>query len=142
MSIPTILLVEDRPSDVRLIVEAFKANNMQNNLSIIGNGEDAVQFLKQKGKYCEAPRPDIVLLDLKIPKLDGHEVLREIKEDKNLLTIPVIILSNSDSSADINKSYKYHANCYLTKPFKMAEFIDVVKFIDMFWFGYVKLPKK
>ena len=141
MSMPTILLVEDRPSDVRVIVEAFKANNMHNNLSVVGNGEDAVQFLKQKGKYNEAPRPDIVLLDLKIPKLDGHEVLRQIKEDKNLQTIPVIILSNSDSDADINKSYKYHANCYLTKPFKMVDFIEVVKFIEKFWLSYVKLPK-
>lgn len=141
MNTMSVLLVEDKPADVRLVVEAFKANNINNSLSVVSNGEDAVDFLKKKGKFSDAPRPDIVLLDLKIPRKNGHEVLQEIKEDSNLCTIPVIVLSNSDADNDINKSYKYQANCYITKPFKMSEFIEVIKFIERFWLNYVKLPR-
>ncbi len=138
----SVLVVEDKPSDVRLVVEAFKESKVQNNLSIVGDGEEAVNFLKQKGKYKDAPRPDIVLLDLKLPKMGGLEVLKQIKEDENISSIPVVVLSNSDAENDINKSYQYKANCYITKPFAISEFIEIVKYIEKFWLNYVKLPVK
>jgi chemotaxis family two-component system response regulator Rcp1 len=141
MPVMSILLVEDKPSDVRIIIEAFKQTNIQNNLSVIGNGEDAISFLMRTGNYRDAPKPDIILLDLKIPKRNGIEVLQEIKKNSSLNSIPVIILSNSDLEVDIAKAYKYQANCYLTKPLKMIDFIEQVKFIEKFWLNYVKLPR-
>ena len=137
----TILLVEDKPSDVRLIVEAFKENKIHSNISVVGDGEEALKFLFKKGPYKDAPDPNIVLLDLKLPKKNGHEVLKKLKGTEELQKIPVIILSNSDAEKDIEKSYGCHANCYITKPFKMADFIDVVKDIEKFWLNSVKLPK-
>ncbi|MFP4466144.1 MAG: response regulator [Candidatus Goldiibacteriota bacterium] len=136
----SVLLVEDKPSDVRLVIEAFKQTKIQNNLSVVSTGEEALKFLRKTGKYKDAPRPDIILLDLKLPGKSGHDVLKSIKEDEKLMTIPVIMLTHSDSPADIKKSYKYNANCYITKPFKMKDFIELVKYIEKFWFNYVKLP--
>jgi len=140
MAILSVLLVDDKPSDVRLVVEAFKESKVQNNLSIVGDGEEAISFLKQEGKYQNAPRPGLVLLDLRLPKLSGLEVLKRIKEDESISSIPVIVLSNSDAESDITKAYKSMANCYIVKPFAMAEFIEVVKYIEKFWLNCVKLP--
>lgn len=141
MRTKSVLLVEDRPADVRLVLEALRANNINNSLSVVSNGEDAISFLRQTGNFGGAPRPDIIFLDLKIPRKSGLEVLREIKEDKDLYTIPVIVLSTSDAETDINRSYQYHANCYIIKPFKISDFIEVVKHIDMIWFNFAKLPR-
>jgi two-component system, chemotaxis family, response regulator Rcp1 len=137
----SLLLVEDKPSDVRLVMEAFKETSIHTNLSVVGNGEDAINFLLKKGQYSDAPRPDLILLDLKLPKKNGHEVIEKVRETPSVATIPIIVLSNSDSAADIQKAYKHQANCYITKPFKMSEFIEVVKLIEKFWFNHVKLPK-
>lgn len=141
MSNMSILLVEDNPSDVRLIIEAFKQTNILNTISLVGNGEDAISFLMKTGPYKDAPRPEIILLDLKIPKKNGIEVLQVIKSDGSLSAIPVIILSNSDAESDIAKAYKYQANCYLTKPLRMNDFIEQIKLIERFWMNHVKHPK-
>ncbi|MBN2754520.1 MAG: response regulator [Candidatus Goldbacteria bacterium] len=140
MAILSVLLVDDKPGDVRLVVEAFKESRVQNNLSIVGDGEEAISFLKQEGKYQNAPRPNLVLLDLRLPGLNGLEVLKQIKGNEKISGIPVIVLSNSDSEADINSAYKYMANCYIVKPFAMAEFIEVVKYMEKFWMNCVRLP--
>ena len=137
----TILLVEDKPSDVRLVMEAFKETSLHTNMSVVGNGEDAINFLLKKGQYADAPRPDLILLDLKLPKKNGHEVIKKVRDTENISLIPIIVLSNSDADPDIQKAYKEQANCYITKPFKMSEFVEVVKLIEKFWLNHVKLPK-
>ncbi|MFC2071828.1 response regulator [Chloroflexota bacterium] len=137
-----ILLVEDNPGDVRLTQEAFKENKVGNSLSIVEDGLEAMNFLHQVGKYADVPRPDLILLDLNLPKKDGREVLGEIKEDPNLKSIPVVVLTTSKAEEDIIKSYNLHANCYITKPVDLEQFMTVVKSIEDFWLTIVKLPSE
>jgi two-component system, chemotaxis family, response regulator Rcp1 len=135
-----VLLVEDSPGDVRLTQEALKDAKVHINLRVVRDGIDAMAFLMREGEYATAPRPDLILLDLNLPKKDGREVLREIKENQELKSIPVVILTTSASEADILRSYLLHANCYITKPVNLDGFLTVVKSIDSFWLSVVKLP--
>jgi two-component system, chemotaxis family, response regulator Rcp1 len=137
-----ILLVEDSPGDARLVKEAFKEMKIKNNLHIVNDGEEAMNFLRKAPGYEKVPRPDIVLLDLNIPKKDGREVLLEIKTDDSLKRIPVVIVTSSKAEEDIIKSYDLHANCYIQKPLDMEQFEKIVKSIEEFWFSIVKLPPK
>ena len=136
-----ILLVEDSESDVRLTQEVFIESKVQNNLVIAKNGDEALACLRQQGKYRDSPRPHLVLLDLNLPGKDGREVLAEIKDDPNLKSIPVVILTTSEADEDIIKTYNLHANCYITKPVDLEQFITVVSYIEDFWLAIVKLPK-
>jgi chemotaxis family two-component system response regulator Rcp1 len=135
-----VLLVEDSPGDVRLTQEAFREAKVRINLHVASDGAEAMAFLGREGKHVDAPRPDLVLLDLNLPKKDGREVLAEIKGNSSLQTIPVVILTTSESEADILKSYMLHANCYITKPVNLEGFLKVVKSIDNFWLSVVKFP--
>ena len=135
-----ILLVEDNPGDVRLTLEASKENKMFNNISVVNDGVEALAFLRREGDYSNAPRPDLILLDLNLPKKDGREVLIEIKTDSSLKSIPVIVLTTSQAEEDILKAYGLSANCYITKPVDLEQFIKVVKSIEDYWFTIVKLP--
>ena len=135
-----ILLVEDNPADVRLTKEALKEGKVYNNLHWAKDGVEALEFLHRQGKYASAPRPDIILLDLNLPKKDGREVLQEIKSDETLRRIPVVVLTTSKAEEDVLRSYNLHANCYVTKPVDLEQFIVVVKSIDMFWLTVVTLP--
>lgn len=135
-----ILLVEDNLADIRLTKEVLKDSKVRNNLHPVMDGVEAITFLRQEGKYENAPRPDLVLLDLNLPKKDGREVLEEIKNDNRLKRIPVVVLTTSKAEQDILKSYNLHANCYITKPVNLEQFITVVKSIEEFWFTIVKLP--
>ena len=135
-----VLLVEDSPGDVRLTREAFKDAKVHINLHVAADGAKAMAFLKREGVYANAPRPDLILLDLNLPKKDGREVLAEIKVDPALKTIPVVVLTTSSSEADILRSYQLHANCYITKPVGLEGFLTVVKSIDSFWLSVVRLP--
>jgi two-component system, chemotaxis family, response regulator Rcp1 len=135
-----VLLVEDSPGDVRLTKEALKDAKVHINLRVVRDGIDAMAFLMHEGEYATVPRPDLILLDLNLPKKDGREVLREIKENPELKSIPVVILTTSASEADILRSYLLHANCYITKPVNLDGFLTVVKSIDSFWLSVVKLP--
>ncbi|MEO7742435.1 MAG: response regulator [Usitatibacter sp.] len=135
-----ILLVEDNPGDYRLTKEALKEGKVHNNLHWAQDGVDALDFLKRRGKHASAPRPDIILLDLNLPKKDGREVLSEIKGDEDLRKIPVVILTTSKAEEDVLKSYDLHANCYVTKPVDLDKFIVVVQSIDRFWLTVVTLP--
>lgn len=135
-----ILLIEDNLADVVLIQEAFKEAKLRNKLSVASDGEEALQFLRQQGVYRDAPRPDLILLDLHLPKRSGREVLHEIKNDPALAEIPVIVLTTSSEDEDIHLAYRLHANCYLTKPVEMASFLSLVRQIDDFWLTLVKLP--
>ena len=137
-----ILLVEDNPGDVRLTQEALDEAKVLNNLSVVDNGVDALAFLRQEGKYASAVRPDLILLDLNLPKKDGRAVLADIKEDPSLKRIPVVILTTSRAEEDIVRSYDLHANCYVTKPVDLDQFIKVVKSIEQFWFSVVMLPSQ
>lgn len=137
-----ILLVEDNLGDVRLTREAVKEGKVKNNLSVARDGVEALDFLFKRGEFKNVVRPDLILLDLNLPKKDGREVLYEIKKDENLKTIPVVILTTSKAEEDILKAYNLHANCYITKPMNLSFFIEVVKAIDNFWFTIVKLPPK
>ena len=137
-----ILPVEDNPGDVRLTKEAMKEGKIRNNLSVASDGVEAMAFLRREGKYADAPRPDVVLLDLNLPKKDGRSVLKEIKEDPNLRRIPVVILTSSKADEDVLNSYDLHANCYITKPGDLEQFIEVVKSVEDFWLQIVKLPKE
>ena len=136
-----ILLVEDNPGDVRLTQEILRDGNIRNNMSVAKDGVDAVSFLRRTGEYAGAPRPDIILLDLNLPKKDGREVLAEIKADSNLKQIPVLVLTTSSAEQDIVKSYDLHANCYITKPVDLDQFIRVIRSIEDFWLTIVKLPR-
>ncbi len=135
-----ILLVEDNPGDVRLTQEALRDNKVRNRLSVAVDGEEAMAFLRREGKYARAPRPDLILLDLNLPRKDGREVLKEIKEDDALKRIPVVVLTTSKAEEDIIRSYNLHANCYITKPVDLDQFINIVRSIEEFWFCLVKLP--
>lgn len=135
-----ILLVEDNPGDARLTREALKDSKMRNNLSIVEDGVEAMLFLRNANGYGEAPRPDIILLDLNLPRKSGREVLQEIKGDPELRRIPVVVLTTSDDERDIVATYNLHANCYITKPVDMARFMQIVRNIENFWFTIVELP--
>ena len=135
-----ILLVEDNPGDVRLTQETMKEFKVLNNLSVVGDGVEAMAFLRREGKYAEVSRPDLILLDLNLPKKDGREVLAEIKRDEQLRCIPVVILTTSGAEQDILKTYQLHANCYIKKPVDLDQFSAVIKSIEQFWFTIVKLP--
>jgi CheY-like chemotaxis protein len=135
-----ILMVEDNPGDVRLTVEALKEGKVRNKLHVVEDGVEAMAFLRGEGEYADAPRPDLILLDLNLPKKDGREVLAEIKGDPNLRRIPVVILTVSEANEDILKTYDLHANCYVTKPVDLDQFIVVVKSVEDFWLTIVKLP--
>ena len=135
-----ILLVEDSPGDVRLTQEAFREVNGAVCLHVASDGLEAMAFLRREGAQAHAPRPDIILLDLNLPKIDGREVLAQIKGDDSLKTIPTVILTTSDSEADITKTYQFHANCYLTKPVQLDAFEILVKSINDFWVTKVRLP--
>ncbi len=135
-----ILLVEDNPGDIRLTQEALKDSKLHNNLSVVEDGVEALAFLRCEGKYAKAPRPDIILLDLNLPRKDGREVLEEIKSHDTLKRIPVVVLTTSDDDMDIIATYNLHANCYITKPVDLQQFVRIVKSIENFWFSIVKLP--
>lgn len=135
-----ILLVEDNPGDIRLTQEAFKEGKMRNNFFVVRDGVEALEFLSKKGEYKNVPRPDIILLDLNLPKKDGREVLEVIKADKHIRQIPVVILTTSKAEEDILRTYNLHANCFITKPVDLEEFMRVVKTIEDFWLTVVKLP--
>lgn len=135
-----ILLVEDNPGDVRLTREALKEGKVYSNLHWAQDGVEALEFLRRQGKFAAAPRPDIILLDLNLPRKDGREVLFEIKNDDDLKRIPVVILTTSKAEEDVLRSYELHANCYVTKPVDLEKFIVVVQSIDRFWLTVVTLP--
>ena len=134
-----ILLVEDNPGDVRLVREALLEAKMRNNMSVAGDGEEALAFLRKQGQYTNAPIPGLVLLDLNLPRKDGFEVLQEIKSDAKLMHIPVVVLTTSQAEQDIVKSYNLHANAYVTKPVDLNQFLAVVKAIEGFWLEIVQL---
>lgn len=140
MQMAEILLVEDDPGDIRLTKEALKSNQIGNNLHVVEDGEEALDFLYRRGKYVGAPRPDLILLDLNLPRVNGQEVLGKIKHDSDLRLIPVVVLTTSTHEQDILKAYDLNANCYITKPLDWTQFVDVVRQIDNFWLGVVKLP--
>ena len=135
-----ILLVEDNPGDVRLTKEALREGKVYNNLHWAKDGVEALEFLRREGKHADAPRPDIILLDLNLPKKDGREVLSSIKNDDRFKQIPVVILTTSEAEEDVLRSYELHANCYITKPVDLEKFIVVVQSIDRFWLTVVTLP--
>jgi chemotaxis family two-component system response regulator Rcp1 len=137
-----ILLVEDNPGDIRLTREVLKEGKIQNRLSVVTDGEEAIHFLKKAGQYKDACTPDLILLDLNLPKKDGREVLSIIKSDPTLVCIPVIILTTSAAENDIVSTYSKHANCYITKPVDFSQFINVIRAIENFWLTIVKLPSK
>ena len=137
-----VLLVEDSPGDVRLTQEAFRDANTTIRLHVATDGVEAMAFLKQEGDYSRAPRPELILLDLNLPKMDGREVLAQIKENPSLKTIPTVILTTSEAEADIVKSYQLQANCYLSKPVQLDAFENLVKSINDFWLTKVKLPQQ
>jgi two-component system, chemotaxis family, response regulator Rcp1 len=137
-----VLLVEDSPGDVRLTQEAFRDANRSVHLHVAYDGVEAMSFLRREGVHGAAPRPDLILLDLNLPKMDGREVLAHIKEDDSLKTIPTVILTTSDAEADIVKSYELRANCYLSKPVQLDAFESIVKSINDFWLTKVKLPRQ
>ncbi len=136
------LLVEDNPGDVRLTCEALTESKVKNNLSIVCDGMEAMAFLHREGKYADAPRPDVILLDLNLPKKNGLEVLAEIKADSSLKRIPVVIITSSEAEQDILKTYDLHVNCYVNKPVDLEQFIKVVQSIETFWLTIVKLPSE
>jgi two-component system, chemotaxis family, response regulator Rcp1 len=140
-SLINILLVEDNPGDIRLTKEVLKEGKIKNKLSVVTDGEEALLFLKKAGQYKDVFTPDIILLDLNLPKKDGREVLSQIKEDPVLKLIPVIVLTTSDAEQDIMNMYAHHANCYITKPVDFNQFINVIRSIENFWLTIVKLPK-
>jgi two-component system, chemotaxis family, response regulator Rcp1 len=137
-----ILLVEDNPGDVRLTIEALKEGKVNNELIFAKDGEEALDCLYRRGKYVDCARPDVILLDLNLPKVDGREVLNIVKTDVDLRLIPIIILTTSKSEEDIWKAYNLHANCYITKPIDMDEFLRVIRLTEQFWLTIVRLPSK
>ena len=135
-----ILLIEDNPGDARLALEAIREGKVHNNFTWLADGFEALAFLRREGKHAQAPRPDLILLDLNLPRKDGREVLAEIKEDENLRRIPVVVLTTSEAEEDILRAYHLQANCYISKPVDLEQFIKVVKSIEDFWLTIVKLP--
>jgi len=136
-----ILLAEDNPGDVMLTKKALEEGKLANNLHVATDGVDALQFLRQEGEYDDTPRPDLILLDLNMPRKDGEEVLEELKDDEDLRRIPVVVLTSSESEEDIAKSYELNANAYLTKPVDFDGFVEIVNRMEDFWFQVVKLPE-
>lgn len=134
------LLAEDNPGDVRLTKEALRESKISNNLNVVPDGVEAMAFLRREGKYAAAPRPDVILLDLNLPKKDGREVLAEVKADPSLRLIPVVIITSSEAEQDVLKTYELHANCYVTKPVDLEQFIKVIQSIETFWLTIVTLP--
>ena len=137
-----MLLVEDSPTDVDLFKEALRETKIRNRLHVVSDGVEALRYLRREGEYSDAPTPDLILLDLNLPRKDGREVLAVIKNDDGLRAIPVVVLTSSKSEEDIAKTYELYANCYIIKPLDMDRFIEIVKQIDNFWFTVVKLPKR
>jgi chemotaxis family two-component system response regulator Rcp1 len=137
-----ILLVEDNPGDARLVVETLKEGKLQPHLNIVRDGVEALAFLRQQGPYTQATRPDLILLDLNLPRKDGREVLAELKTDAALKIIPVVVLTTSQAEQDILTSYNLHANCYISKPVDLEQFITILKYIEDFWFRFVTLPSR
>lgn len=137
-----ILLVEDNPGDVRLTVEALKRSTVRNNLTVAQDGVEAMAFLHRQAKFARAPRPELMLLDLNLPKKDGREVLKEIKSEEDFKRIPVVVVTTSQAEEDIVKAYGLNANCYITKPVDLDQFIKVVNAIEDFWLSIVKLPSE
>lgn len=137
-----ILLVEDNPGDARLTQEALREGKIRNNLHHARDGVEAMAFLRREGEYGKAPTPDLVLLDLNLPRKDGREVLAEMKQDARLRTIPVVVLTTSEAENDIVRSYELHANCYITKPVGLEQFIAIVREIESFWLAVVTLPNR
>jgi chemotaxis family two-component system response regulator Rcp1 len=135
-----ILLVEDNPGDARLTLEAFKEGRVLNHLTVINDGADALAYLRRQGQHSSSTQPDLILLDLNLPKKDGREVLAEIKSDESLKNIPVIVLTTSAAPEDVKKAYGNHANCYITKPVDLDQFLKVVQSIESFWLSLVRLP--
>ena len=137
-----ILLVEDNPGDVRLTREALRDGKVRNVLHVAEDGVEAMAFLRREGRYASAPRPDVILLDLNLPRKDGREVLAEIKADESLRRIPIVVMTTSSAEQDVIRTYDLHANCYITKPVDLDQFIEVVKSIQDFWLTIVKLPTR
>jgi CheY-like chemotaxis protein len=135
-----ILLVEDNPGDVRLTIEALKDARVLNHMSVAEDGVEALAFLRRQGRHVNAPRPDVILLDLNLPRKNGREVLAEIKDDADFKRIPVVVLTTSRAEEDIMRSYNLHANCYIVKPVDLEQFLNVVRSIEDFWLTVVKLP--
>jgi CheY-like chemotaxis protein len=136
-----ILLVEDNPGDVRLTKEALKEGRVHNNLNVVIDGAAALDFLHRRPPYEKAPRPDLILLDLNLPRLDGRQVLQDIKSDPHLQTIPVVILTTSQAEEDVFRAYNLHVNCYIAKPIDLDQFLKIVRAIEDFWLAIVKLPR-
>ena len=136
-----ILLVEDNPGDVRLTREALRDGKIHTRLSVVSDGEEALDFLHRRGRFSNVPRPDLILLDLNLPRMSGQEVLAEIKQDQHLRRVPVVVLTSSEAEQDILASYDLNANCYITKPVDLTQFIRVVRSIEDFWLTVVKLPR-
>lgn len=141
-SLIEILMVEDNPADVRLTIEAFKDAKVLNRMNVVEDGEAAMLYLRREDRYANAPRPDIVLLDLNLPKKDGREVLAEIKADPDLKRIPVVVLTTSEDQKDIFKAYDLHVNAYIAKPVDLDQFIRIVEVVENFWLSVVKLPPR
>jgi two-component system, chemotaxis family, response regulator Rcp1 len=137
-----ILLVEDNEGDARLTLEAFKEGKVMNNLTVVRDGVEALAFLRHEGQYAGATQPDLILLDLNLPRKDGREVLAEIKDDERLKRIPVVVLTTSGAQEDVAKAYGHHANCYVTKPVDLDQFLRVIQSIETFWLSLVKLPER
>jgi CheY-like chemotaxis protein len=135
-----ILLVEDNAEEAELTIESLRDGRVRNRVHWVEDGEEAMAFLRRQGRYAAAPRPDLILLDLKMPRMNGHEVLAEVKGDPGLMRIPVVIMTESDDERDVARAYDGHANCYVTKPVDMDKFIEVVRSIEDFWLTVVHLP--
>lgn len=142
MRLVEILLVEDNPGDVRLTREALKDSKLVNKLHVVGDGDEALAFLRKQNEHANAPRPDLIVLDLNLPKKSGREVLAEIKDDPDLKRIPVVVLTISTSEGDVLETYDLHANCFITKPIGLEQFLEVVRSIEDFWLSIVRLPPK
>ena len=137
-----VLLVEDNPGDVRLTQEALREGKVINHLNVVNDGVEATDFLRRNGRYASAPRPDLILLDLNLPRKNGREVLEEIKADPDLRRIPVMVLTTSKLDQDLQRAYNLHANCFITKPVDLDQFLNVVRSIEHFWFNIVTLPSE
>lgn len=138
----TVLLVEDNQDDIELTLEALQDSKVRMEIDTVSDGMSAMAYLRREGQYAGKPRPDLVLLDLNLPLMDGREVLKEIREDRELTDIPVVVLTTSDDEGDILKAYKLHANCYITKPVDFARFTEIIRQVEGFWLQLVKLPRR